>query len=71
MNVKQSESQRLERWAVAPAALSTKQGRGEHTYDFGFGDESHGFGPAISNGRVIDSRRRRRIYHDRIRFIKL
>lgn len=72
MKINQGQSRIQEHCCAAtPAALAAKQGRREGTYDFGFGDETHGFGPAVSNGRIIESSRRRRIYRDRIRFIKL
>jgi len=72
MKINQRHSKTQEHcWAGAPSALAAKQGRCEGTFDFGFGDETDGFGPAVSNGRVIDSSRRRRIYRDRMRFIKL
>jgi len=35
------------------------------TYDFGYGDQTHGFAVAISNGRAVEKISRRNIFFQR------
>ena len=42
-----------------------------HTYDFGYGDASNGYGYEISNGRIREKYQRRNIFFNKHNIVRI
>jgi hypothetical protein len=60
----------MRNWKNVPA-YSLKTVSKSHTYDFGVGDRSNGYGYEVSNGRVIEKYQRRNIFYKQHNIVKV
>jgi hypothetical protein len=60
----------MKNYVNAAPACAAKAVAPSQTYDFGFGDVTHGYGPGVRNGRIFVKTKRKSIFFNKHNIVK-